>query len=68
MINSLTVADNGNKLRVILDCRYINPSLYKGGVEPTLPKGFSSITFEKNNLENQTLHNVTLIIYIHRRI
>ena len=27
MINSLTVADNGNKLRVILDCRYITQHL-----------------------------------------
>ena len=27
MINPLTVADNGNKLRLILDCRYINRHL-----------------------------------------
>ena len=27
MIDPLTVADNGNKLRLILDCRYINQNL-----------------------------------------
>ena len=27
MINPLTVPDNGNKLRLILDCRYINQHL-----------------------------------------
>ena len=27
VINPLTVADNGNKLRLILDCRYINQHL-----------------------------------------
>ena len=27
MINHLTVADSGNKFRLILDCRYINQHL-----------------------------------------
>ena len=43
----------------------LNPSFTRGGgggrADP--PKGFSSITFEQNDLETSNLRNVTLTIY-----